>query len=169
MALKRLANAAVILAALVLLAMVALFTVVPRITHGAALTVLTGSMSPDLPVGSVAMTRSVSPGALHVGDVVTYQEPGTADLITHRIVAIDKTSTPYEFTFQGDRNPVPDPEPVPASAVRGKVWLDVPYLGTLRAHLGQNRAIVVLIGVVSLSAFSLWQFFSVWRDRRRTA
>jgi signal peptidase I len=167
--LRAMAHTGVVVAALALLAMVALFTVVPRVMHGAALTVLTGSMSPDLPVGSVAMTRSVAPTSLHVGDVATYQEPGGTNLITHRIVAIDRTTTPYEFTFQGDRNPVPDPTKVPASAIRGKVWLDVPYLGSLRAHIGRNRSVVVLLGVTCLGAFSLWQFFGVWRDRRSTA
>jgi signal peptidase I len=153
----------------VLLGTVALFLIVPRVTHGAVLTVLSGSMAPDLPVGSVVMVRSVDPKTLRTGDIATYQQRGGSNLITHRVVAIDKTTTPYTFTFRGDRNPVPDPQPVPASAIRGKVWFDVPLVGTLRERLGSVRTQVVLFGVFALSAYSLWQFGSVLRDRRRRA
>ena len=150
-----------------LLGAIALLLVVPRVTHGAALTVLSGSMAPDLPTGSIVMVRSVDPAALHVGDVATYQQQGDSDLITHRIVAIEAAHS--TFTFQGDRNPVPDPQPVPADAIRGKVWFDVPYLGSLREHLGQDRQAVVVIGVLCLSAFSIWQFGCAWRDRKGRA
>jgi signal peptidase I len=150
-----------------LLAVVGLLVVLPRLTNGAAMTVLTGSMAPDLPVGSVVLVRKVDPASLRPGDVATYQQADGPNLITHRIVAIDKTTTPISFTFRGDRNPVPDPQPVPASAIRGKVWFDVPYLGTLRERLGRGQHAVVLIGVLALSAFSFWQFAGVWRDRRR--
>jgi signal peptidase len=150
-----------------LLGVIALFLVVPRVTHGAALTVLSGSMAPDLPVGSIVMVRNVDPASLHVGDVATYKQQGDSNLITHRIVAIDAAHS--TFTFKGDRNPVPDPQPVPANAIRGKVSFDVPYLGSLREHLGHDRPAVVLIGVLGLSAFSIWQFGCVWRDRRRRA
>lgn len=153
----------------VFLAVMALFLIVPRVAHGAALTVLSGSMSPDLPVGSVVIVRSVDPTSLRPGDVATYRQVGGSNLITHRIVAIDRTTTPNTFTFRGDRNPVPDPTPVPASAIRGEVWFDVPFIGTLRQQLGQSRPTVVLIGVVALGAYSVWQFGSVWRDRRRQA
>jgi signal peptidase len=150
-----------------LLAVVALLVVLPRVTHGAAMTVLTGSMAPDLPVGSVVLVRRVDPATLHPGDVATYQQSSGSNLITHRIVAVDTTTAPISFTFRGDRNPVPDPQAVPASAIRGKVWFDVPYLGTLRERLGDGQPMIVLIGVLALSAFSVWQFTAVWRDRRR--
>ena len=49
-----------------------------------ALTVLTGSMTPEIPVGSVVIDRPVDPGMLKVGDVATYQKvPGVDEYITH--------------------------------------------------------------------------------------
>src|SRR4051794_38499467 len=69
---------------------IAVLVVLPRATHGTALTVLTGSMTPEIPVGSIVVDRPVDPGTLHVGDIATYQkEPGKAEFITHRIVKID--------------------------------------------------------------------------------
>lgn len=148
-------------------AAIGVLLVLPKLTGGASMTVLTGSMEPDLPVGSVVVVRPVDPRSLKPGDVATYEQVGGSNLVTHRIVGIDRTTTPMTFTFRGDRNPVPDPQPVPANNIRGKVWFDVPHLGTLRERFGHGRPEIVLIGVICLGGFSLWQFGSVWRDRRR--
>jgi signal peptidase I len=59
------------LAAAVLLT-VTVVMVLPRATSGFAMTVLTGSMSPEIPVGSVVLVRPVDAETLHVGDVATY-------------------------------------------------------------------------------------------------
>lgn len=160
-----LARLAAALLCLVVAGILGLFFVVPRVTQGAALSVLTGSMAPELPVGSLVLTRSVDPASLRVGDVVTYQQSGSANLVTHRIVAISADHS--SFTLRGDANPMPDPQAVPASAIRGKVWADLPYLGALRDRLGQGRPVAVVLGTILLSAISAWQFGSYWRDRRR--
>src|SRR4051794_22353471 len=111
----------------VIVGALAVLTVVPRAVHGTALTVLTGSMTPTIPAGSVVVIRPVDPGTPHVGDVVTYQkEAGKAEYITHRIVAIHADNKPVTLTTKGDANRGPDINPVPVSAVRGKVVLHVP-------------------------------------------
>ncbi|HET9858233.1 MAG TPA: signal peptidase I, partial [Nocardioidaceae bacterium] len=96
--------------------------VLPAATHGAALTVLTGSMTPQISVGSVVLVRPVDTRTLQVGDIATYQaEPGKEEFITHRIVDIDTSTEPTSFTFKGDANKGPDIDPVPAGAIRGEV------------------------------------------------
>jgi signal peptidase len=145
----------------------AIVTVLPRATHGAALTVLSGSMTPHLPVGSVVLIRPVDPGTLHVGDVATYQkEPGKAEYITHRIVGINTSTTPTTFTFKGDANRGPDINPVPATAIRGKVWFSVPYLGTIRDAV-HTKGVLFLLAVVGLVGYALFQVTSALRERRR--
>ena len=154
------------LASLVLLVLT-LLVAVPRVTHGAALTVLTGSMRPTLPVNSVLIERPVNPAHLRVGDIVTYQQqPGRAVYITHRVAAIDRSTSPAMFTFKGDANRVADPMPVPATAIRGKVWFDVPYAGWLRPASGFRSAAMVL-GVLGLGAYSVSQLVAGGRERRR--
>ena len=145
---------------------IAVLTVLPRATHGVALTVLTGSMTPGIPVGSVVIDRPVDPGTLHVGDIATYQtEPGRAEYITHRIVKIDATSTPTMFTFKGDANRGPDIRPVPATAIRGKVWFHVPYLGAVRDALHTKGGLAGLAMLV-LAGYALYQGTSALKDRR---
>ena len=51
----------------------AVVIVLPRAAHGVALTVVTGSMTPEIPVGSVVLVRPVDPRTLKPGDIATYQ------------------------------------------------------------------------------------------------
>ena len=155
-----LAFAAVIVAAL------AVVIVIPRATHGAALTVLTGSMTPGIPVGSVVVIRPVDPATLDVGDVATYQvEEGEEAFITHRIVKIHDGERGLRFTFKGDANPGPDLEPIPAGAVRGEVWFHVPYLGGVRDAL-HGKGGVTLLAMLALFGYAISQVTAGLRERR---
>lgn len=142
--------------------------VIPRATHGTALTVLTGSMTPNIPVGSVVIDRPVDPGTLHVGDIATYQEaPGKAEYITHRIVKIDTSKSPTQFTFKGDANRGPDIKLVPATAIRGKVWFHIPYLGGIRDAI-QTKGGLAGVAMVLLAGYALFQVAGAYKDRRNT-
>ena len=152
---------AVIVGALVVL------TVIPRAVDGAALTVLTGSMTPEIAVGSVVVVRPVDPGTLQVGDVVTYQKtPGQEDYVTHRIQDIHTDTDQMTLTTKGDANRGADTDPVPVTSVRGKVLFSVPYLGTVRNTIGVGGSGLILL-VLGLVAYALGQVGSVLRERRR--
>jgi signal peptidase I len=144
---------------------IAVLTVIPRATHGTALTVLTGSMTPGIPVGSVVVDRPVDPGTLHVGDVATYQvAPGKAEYITHRIIRVDASKTPTMFIFKGDANRGPDIDPVPATAIRGKVWFHVPYLGSLRDAM-HTKGGLAGVAMVVLAAYAFYMAVTGLKDR----
>jgi len=146
-------------------AAVAILIVIPKAVHGTALTVLTGSMTPTIPVGSVVIERPVDPGTLHVGDIATYQvAPGKAVYITHRIVKIDTSKSPAVFTFKGDANRGADITPVPSDAIRGKVWFHVPYLGSIRDAISTRGGLAGL-AILLLAGYSLWQFSGSFRNR----
>lgn len=146
---------------------VTVLVVLPRAVHGTPLTVLTGSMSPDIPVGSVVIDRPVDPGTLHVGDIATYQKaPGVAVYITHRITKIDTSKKTTMFTFKGDANRGPDLAPVPATAIRGKVWIHVPYLGSIRDAIHTKGGIAGLATIV-LGGYALVQLAGGLSEKRR--
>lgn len=138
----------------------------PRLVHGAALTVRTGSMAPALAVGDLVIDRPVDPSMLRVGDIATYRQP-SGTLITHRVAGVDASGPQLRFTFRGDANRATDPLPVPADAIRGRVWFAVPYVGTLSQRLAIARPVIVGAGVLALSGYALVQFAAVARDRRR--
>jgi signal peptidase len=155
---------AVIVASLVLL------TVVPRVMNGAALNVLTGSMRPGIPPGSIVIDRAVDTRTLRVGDVVTYQvAPGKAEYITHRIVAINSNTTPVTFTTKGDANRGPDVNPVPATAIRGEMAFHLPFLGAIRDSIQSAgaRSTALVAVLVALGLYAIFQLVSALRERRQ--
>jgi signal peptidase len=124
--------------------------VYPMVTGGAALAVLSGSMTPGLPVGAMVFTKPVEDlAALEVGDVITFQRrPDAPELVTHRIIAVDDSGDAPVFTTQGDANNAPDIDPVPASAVRGQLWFGVPELGRAAAILHSPKGLGFLVVLV---------------------
>ena len=105
-------------------------------------TVLTGSMRPTMPEGSVVMIRPVRPAQLRVDDVITYRIPvEDRRIVTHRIVEIVEPGTEPVVRTQGDANNAPDPW---VARLRGddawRVRLSVPKVGYVLAALRQPAA-----------------------------
>ncbi|GAB3560722.1 signal peptidase I [Spelaeicoccus albus] len=152
-----------------ILALAVFLTLVPAVSGGHTLTVLSGSMVPRLPVGSVVVDRPVAPGSLDVGDIVTYQKTDQSThaqvLITHRIVAKHNGKHGLVFTTKGDANRTADPEPVRASQIRGELWYDVPYIGIVRGFL-LAPAGLLMIGSAVLLIAAIWFLARVSRSTR---
>ena len=152
--------------ALLVVFCVAVVIVLPRATHGVALTVLTGSMTPEIPVGSVVLVRPVDPRTLEPGDIATYQrEEGKKVFVTHRVVKVHDEPEGLTFTFKGDANRGADVAPIPAGAVRGEVWFHVPYLGGIRDAL-HGKGGVTLLGMLLLAGYAISQVSAGLRERR---
>src|SRR5207248_3329110 len=117
---------------------------VPRLLGWQVDTVLSGSMAPKYPVESVLFVKPVNPSSISVGDVITFRTGATvasgasgaavgggATPVSHRVVSIDRRNGERSFVTKGDANRTADPDPVPASAVEGRVVFGVPALGRL--------------------------------------
>ena len=162
-----------LIAWLVILIAVATVTVavlVPRLAGATPYAVLTGSMEPTYPPGTLVVVRPVDPAQLGVGDAVTYQlESGEPTVATHRIVTRGVNGKgEHWFRTQGDANSAPDPESVRAVQVKGRVWYAVPHLGHANDVLNGSRRQVVLYGVVTgLLGYAAFMFAGAVRDRRR--
>lgn len=138
--------------------------VLPRTVGGAALTVLTGSMEPTYPVGSLVVVRPVEADEVVTGDVITFANP-SGSFTTHRVTKVDLTSAgERSFTTKGDANRTEDNDPVLADAVRGRVWLHVPYLGHIRQALSSPIGFAAMFGLVLLSL--VWDRVSPFVRRR---
>ncbi|MEQ1738000.1 MAG: signal peptidase I [Rhodoglobus sp.] len=105
--------------------------VVPAATNSTTYTVLTSSMEPKLPPGTLIVSSPVAIEDIRVGDVLTYQlESGKPTVVTHRVTAITTTGTGSKlFTLKGDSNSLPDANLVLPEQVRGKLWYSVPFIG----------------------------------------
>jgi signal peptidase len=107
--------------------------------------VISGSMEPGIPVGSLTVARTVPAEQVEVGDVVTVPRANADGLVTHRVIstapADDGRSTVLEL--QGDANRDPDLLPYVVTEV-GHVLTTVPGVGTAVQLLQQNVAAVVI-------------------------
>ncbi|MDT0157476.1 hypothetical protein Q9R19_07570 [Microbacterium sp. ARD32] len=85
----------------------------------------TGSMSPTIPAGSVALVQRIPASGIEIGDVVTVDRAGMLP-ITHRVTSVSAGPSPdaRTITMKGDANEVADPEPYTITEgriVRGSV------------------------------------------------
>jgi signal peptidase len=144
---------------------------VPRLGGATPYTVLTGSMRPDLPPGTLVVVRPVDPVEIGVGTVITYQlESGEPDVVTHRVVAqgLNAKGEPV-FRTQGDANDAPDEKWVRTVQVKGELWYSAPYLGYANTVLtGKERQLGVYAAAAGLLGYALLSFAGAARDRRRT-
>lgn len=148
----------------------ALVILIPAVTGSTPMTILTGSMQPTYPPGTLIIVQPVAAEDIVIGDPITYQiESGKPEVVTHRVIAISTTGTEVSFTTQGDNNAVPDPKSVLPVQVRGKVWYAVPYIGYVNTIVnGDNRSWIVPLSAVALFAYAGWMFASgIWQSARR--
>lgn len=142
----------------------------PAIVGGTALTVLTQSMEPKLPPGTLVVVRPVATDAIRIGDVLTYQiASGKPEVVSHRVIAIARsTSGETTFTTQGDNNDAPDANPVTVAQVKGTVWYSVPWIGYLNTLVGgADKGWLVPVIAVALFLYAGWMFASGIASRRR--
>jgi len=140
------------------------------VTGAVALTVLTPSMEPIYPPGTLVVVQKVSPEDIRIGDDITYQiESGKPDLITHRVTAISRTTSgELSFTTQGINNGTADP-PVQAVQVQGRVWYSLPWIGWVNNAVGGGGKTWLVIGLaVVLFAYAGWQFIGGLFDRKKS-
>ncbi|MET0161219.1 MAG: signal peptidase I [Microbacteriaceae bacterium] len=127
-------------------AIAALVLIIPAATGSVALTVLTGSMEPGLPPGSLVVVKPTDPADVRIGSIITYQwEPGQPTLVTHRVTEVVSNSDgTVTWTTQGDNNDAPDPNPVTQEQLQGVVWYSLPLVGWVSNLIaGDLRPILV--------------------------
>lgn len=155
---------AALLAALVLI-------VVPFATGSQTYAVLTSSMAPQYPPGTLIVVKPVDFAELEVGDVVTYQlESGKPAVITHRITGITSDQQGNRMLVTaGDNNDAADPEPVREIQVRGKLLYAVPHAGYLANALGKSdRGVWVTVLAFVLIGYGAFSAARGLFERRRT-
>jgi signal peptidase len=117
----------------------------------------TGSMSPTIPAGSVAVVQRIPASAIEVGDVVTVDRPDDLP-VTHRVTSVAPGADEAQrvITMRGDANADDDPFPYPVSSVR-VVLFSVPGVATVIAGLGEPLVLGGLtIGATVLVVWAFW-------------
>ncbi|AJT40446.1 signal peptidase I [Psychromicrobium lacuslunae] len=155
---------------LLVLAAVLATIVVPRIGGAQSYTVLTGSMEPGLPPGTLAVVKPIDPAELAIGDIVTYQiKSGEPAVVTHRVIAVTaSTDGQLRFITQGDANNAPDEQSVRPVQIRGKLWYSLPLVGYLNTAIsGEAHIWLLWIAVAGLLGYAAFMLVSAYLERRR--
>lgn len=163
-----------VLAAVVIVtagAVLVLGVIVPRAAGATPYVVLTDSMDPGLPVGTLVVSRPVEPERFGTGSVITYQlRSGQEQLVTHRVVGIGMAvGGERTYVTQGDSNDVPDIAPVRDVQVRGALWYRVPCLGYLAGAFTGQREATGMVAAVLLLGYAGWQVLRAARERSARA
>ena len=123
---------------------------IPKVLGYKPYNVLTGSMEPTYPVGSLIYVKKVAADTLKIGDVITMENGGTP--ITHRIIDID-SGQQLVYT-QGDANQTADGA-TPFDEIKGKVAaIHFPFMGkifqTMQSGNGRKVFIIAIIAFLFL-------------------
>lgn len=129
------------IAGLVLSIALSLAVALPSVLGVKPYVVLTGSMVPAIPVGSLVYTEDVLPDDIQEGEVITFFESqkafngseGGSVVVTHRVVENDVEAS--ALITKGDANDEADLFPIPYENVIGKVVFHLPFLGRVALML----------------------------------
>jgi len=129
----------------------------PRLAGFTPMLILSGSMGPAAPVGSVVLGRDVDARLVRVGDILLLPRPGATPVL-HRVTEVGRTEGRVVVRTRGDANEFADPEPtvLPARVVSA-VYV-VPRIGYLLRLVATP---VGWVGFVLLPAAALCAVFLV--------
>ena len=127
------------------LLVIAGFLFVPKMLGYDEYAVLSGSMEPGIPVGSIVYDKNFAASEAREGAVVTYQLPA-GTLVTHRIISVDKEE--QTVITQGDANNIADTAPVAWQQIVGVYAFHIPYLGYISIYAKTPLGIAVVCGVL---------------------
>lgn len=116
----------------------------------------TGSMSPTIPAGSLAVVSAVQGDEIRVGDVITVDRQDALP-ITHRVTSI--TPLPggaVSFTMKGDANATEDATPYVVTTAR-RVLFSVPGLAYAVAAVSNPVALGgITLGAAGVVTWAFW-------------
>ena len=131
------------LGTLILLGVIAAFLplTVPRLMGYGIYEVVSGSMEPEIPVGSVIYVKAAQPDTVEAGDIIAFYKDES--VITHRVE--ENRYVEGEFITKGDANEENDMNPVGYNELIGRVCLHYPVVGAFLEVCTSNVGKVYLI------------------------
>lgn len=137
-----------------ILVLICLPLTLPKLFGWQIYTVLTGSMDPSIPAGSLVWVKPCPESEIECQDVIAfYSSTQNGTIILHRVA--EKRPLDGTFLTKGDANADPDPTPVPFSLLVGKAIFQIPNLGTLAIALSSAFG-------KALSLLMIWTAFGFY-------
>lgn len=124
--------------------------------------VLSGSMQPTLPVGSIIFTKDIP--SYRVGEMITFQNGSVP--VTHRIIDTQMKDTLINYKTQGDANSDPDGQLVSKNEIIGKVFYHIPYIGKITSLLKTLPGFLIFIVLPAL-IFIIFEIINIKKELTR--
>ncbi|WP_314038320.1 signal peptidase I [Dietzia sp. CH92] len=116
----------------------------------------TGSMSPTIPTGSLAVVRQIPASDIRVGDVTTVSRGEDRLPVTHRVVSTTPVGNGvYSIELKGDANDSPDSQPYEVTEVKKVLWHapGLAYVVSAASRPGNMAGITVAAALLVVWAF----------------
>lgn len=129
-----------------LIAVLLIVSVLPISGNFKVMTVLSGSMEPEIKTGSIVVVKPSD--EYGIGDIITFNSAGKSGIpTTHRIVEMKVNEGVPVYITQGDANNAPDTREITNSDIQGRLVLDVPYIGFAVDFARKPLGFLVIIGI----------------------
>ncbi len=121
----------------------------PRLFGYEIYNVVSGSMEPEIPVGSAAYVRYTEPSGIQEGDIIAFQAGNS--VIMHRVT--ENNTRNREIATKGDANELEDINKVPYSQVLGVVENHFAGVGQIMTMLSGIAGKIILLCIAAFGAF----------------
>src|SRR3989344_3978390 len=159
---KKIIHTVLTIAVFVLLPAV-VFTLVTSKTNALAgiqsFVVLTGSMQPTIPQGSIIYTQKQS--WYPEGSIISFKNGDTT--ITHRVIKVINKNNVLEYQTKGDANNTKDSKAIGGKDILGKQVFSIPYLGRLIIFLKTPQGFFPLI-IFPITVFIVLEFWNLKKE-----
>ena len=119
------------------------------------LQVMSGSMDDVFSIGDVILIKETKQEDIKKGDIITFKKE---NIITHRIVEINKNNDTMYYTTKGDNNNVNDAEKVKYEEIEGKYITKFVYIGYLINFLNTTEGFIILVSLpIIVIAFTIYR------------
>jgi signal peptidase len=129
-------------------------------------TVLSGSMEPDYPTGSVIYVKEVDPNLLENHTVITYRLSGQT-VATHRIIEIVEQNGSRLYRTKGDANEFADGSLVSPDQIIGTPVITIPFLGYLMTYIQSPSGMYAAIAVGAAILLLLFLPELIFPDKKK--
>ncbi len=144
----------------------ALLLSAPTIAGYRTLTVLSGSMAPTLPVGSIVLSDAIPAAHAQPGQIITFSDPTRGgELVSHRLLRMSVHKNTAHMVTRGDANGASEEWSVPANGIIGRVEYRVPFVGYVKAKLDMTAVRLAVLAMLGISALVV--LIEIWRPKRR--
>ena len=156
----------VLLITIIISALLLLLT--PRLMGANLLVVVSQSMEPTIPMGSIVVSYPKAVDEIEVGDVITFSVAelgGETVYVTHRVVEVIENSTDVRYRTQGDGVNEPDMVLIAPDQIVGRMWFNLPLVGYLVAFIRSPLGYLTLVGLPAL-LIVIHEWWQILRPRR---